>query len=104
MLALLLRETLLTFSKTQMSLEVLKEFPFDRSFGKETINIASNTNRKGIEVISVMEVKQGKLEEAWTWVGNRMAPFQEIKGFEYEMRLWAMLVEGLEGTEYSLPE
>ena len=85
-------------------LEVVKEFPFDRSLGKETIPVTSNTNRNGIEVISVMEVKQGKLEEAWTWVGNRMTPFQEIKGFEYDMRLWNTLVEGLEGSGYALPE
>ena len=85
-------------------LEVVKEFPFDRSLGKETINIASNTNKKGVEVISIMNVKQGKLEEAWKWVGNRMGPFQEVKGFEYDIRLWGTLVEAFEGTEYSVPE
>ena len=88
---------------TEKYLEVVKEFPFDRSLGKETIPVTSNTNKKGAEVISVMEVKQGKLEEAIKWVGNRMRPFLEIKRFEYEIRLWSTLVEGLEGTEYSLP-
>ncbi|MFX0027594.1 MAG: hypothetical protein ACFE8B_00165 [Candidatus Hermodarchaeota archaeon] len=84
-------------------LEVLKEFPFDRSLGKETIPVASNTNKNGVEVISVMEVKEGKLEEAWKWAGNRLAPFQNIKGFEYEIRLWSTLAEGLEGSDYTLP-
>ena len=84
-------------------LEVLKEFPFDRSLGKETIPVASNTNKNGVEIISVMEVKQGKLEEAWKWAGNRMAAFQNVKGFEYEIRLWSTLAESFEGTEYTLP-
>jgi len=51
-----------------------------------------------------MEVKQGKLEEAWAWAGKRMGPFQEIKGLEYDVRLWTTLAEAFEGSEYSLPE
>ncbi len=89
---------------TEKFLEVVKEFPFDRSLGKETIQVASNTNKKGVEIISAMEVKQGKLEEAWTWAGKRLGPFQSIKGLEYEIRLWSTVAEALEGSEYSLPE
>jgi len=88
---------------TEKFLEVVKEFPFDRSLGKETIAVASNTNKNGTEVISVMEVKQGKLEEAWAWGRKRMGGFQSIKGVEYDMRLWTTLVEAFEGTEYSVP-
>jgi hypothetical protein len=84
--------------------EMLKEFPFDRSLGKETIPVTSNTNKNGVEIISVMEVKQGKLEEAWTWVGKRIGGMQTVKGFEYEIRLWSTLAEALEGSEYALPE
>ena len=89
---------------TEKYLEVVKEFPFDRSLGKETISVASNTNKKGVEIIAAMEVKQGKLEEAWAWAGKRMGLFQSIKGFEYEIRLWTTLAEAFEGSEYSLPE
>jgi hypothetical protein len=86
---------------TEKYFEILKEFPFDKSLGKETIPVSSNTNKNGVEIISIMEVKQGKLEEAWKWVGKRMGGFQEIKGFEYEYRLWSTLVEALEGTDYA---
>ncbi|HUW89068.1 MAG TPA: hypothetical protein VMV43_00965 [Candidatus Nanopelagicaceae bacterium] len=89
---------------TEKFFEVVKEFPFDKSLGKETIQVASNTNKKGIEVLSVMEVKKGKLEEAWKWGRNRMGAFQSIKGLEYDMRLWTTLAEALEGSEHSLPE
>ena len=85
-------------------IEIIKEFPFDKSLGKETIPVASNTNTNGIEVMSVVEVKQGKVEEAWKWGRNRMRVFQEIKGLEYDMRLWSTLTEALEGSGYSVPE
>ena len=88
---------------TEKFLEVVKEFPFDRSLGKETIQVASNTNKKGVEVISVMEVKKGKLEEAWAWGSKRMRSFQSINGLEYDMRLWTTLAEAFEGSEYSVP-
>ena len=89
---------------TEKFLEVVKEFPFDRSLGKETIPVASNTNKKGVEILAVMEVKQGKLEEAWKWARHRMGSFQSVKGFEYDTRLWTSLTEAFEGTEYSVPE
>jgi hypothetical protein len=88
---------------TEKYLEVLKEFPFDRSLGKETIPIAATATKNGIEIISVMEVKQGKLEEAWTWIGKRLAPFQAVTGFEYEVKLWTTLTEAFQDSEYTLP-
>ena len=84
-------------------LEMLKEFPFDRSLGKETIPIASTTSKKGVKILSIMEVKQGKLEEALTWVGRRILPFQSIKGYEFKIRLWNTVVESLEPLGMSLP-
>jgi len=84
--------------------EIMKELPFDKSLGKETIPVASNSNVNGIEIISVMEVKQGKLEEALKWARKRMRGFQSIKGLEYDMRLWNTLAEALEGSGYSPPQ
>lgn len=89
---------------TEKFFEVVKELPFEKELGKETIPVASNSNTHGLEVISVMEVKKGKLEEAWAWGRKRMRHFQSIKGVEYEMRLWTTLAEALEGTGYSHPE
>ena len=65
--------------------EVVKELPFEKELGKETIPVASNTTTHGTEVISVMEVKQGKLEEAWKWGRKRMGMFQSIKGLFQEV-------------------
>ena len=84
-------------------MEMLKQYPFDRSLGKETIPVAVTTNKKGIKVVSVMEVKPEKLYEATRWVGNRMILFQSIKGFEYKTRLYSTVVEALEPLGMSFP-
>lgn len=84
-------------------MEMLKEFPFDKSLGKETIPVAVSSGRKGIKVLSIMEVKEGKLQEAITWVGSRMIGFQSVKGFEYKTRIWSTVVEALEPLGMSFP-
>lgn len=83
--------------------EMLKQYPFDRSLGKETIPVAVTTNKKGIIVLSVMDVKEGKLEDAYNWVGSRMVLFQSIKGYEYKIRVWSTIVEALELIGMSSP-
>ena len=84
-------------------MEMLKQYPFDRSLGKETIPVAVSSNSKGIKVISILEAKQDKLWEAISWVGDRMMLFQPIKGFEYKTRLWSTVVEALEPLGMSFP-
>lgn len=83
--------------------EMLKQFPFDRTLGKETIPVAVTTNSKGIKSVSVMEVKEEKLGEALTWVGKRLALFIDIKGVEYKNRVWSTIVEALETIGLKLP-
>ena len=89
---------------TDRFFEMVKEFPFDKSLGKETIPVATNVTMRGVEVISLVEVKTGKLEEAWAWGRKRMGLFHSIKGLEYDMRLWGTLAEAIEGTGRSPPE
>ena len=88
---------------TQKYFEMLKQFPFDRSLGKETIPVAVTTNSRGIKAISVMEAKEEKLNEALTWVGKRMALFIPIKGCEYKTRVWSNIVEALDYIGMKLP-
>jgi hypothetical protein len=83
--------------------KMLKEMPFDRSLGKETIQVAVTTNPRGAKTVSIMDVKEGKLTEAILWTYKRMAYFQLIKGFEYKVRVWTNIVEALESIGKSLP-
>jgi len=84
--------------------EMLKQYPFDRSLGKETIPVAVTTNKNGVKFLSVMDVKEGKLEDALTWASKRMVYFQSIKGYEYKVRVWSTVVEALESVGMNLPE
>jgi hypothetical protein len=84
--------------------KMLKEMPFDKSLGKETIQVAVTTNPRGIESLSIMNVKEGKLTEAYLWTYRRMSYFQLIKGFEYKIRVWTTIVEALETINRKLPE
>ena len=82
---------------------MLKEMPFDKSLGKETIQVAVTTNPKGVKSLSIANIKEGKLTEAILWTYKRMTYFQEIKGFEYKIRVWTTIVEALESIGESLP-
>ena len=83
---------------------MLKEMPFDKSLGKETVQVAVTTNPRGVESLSIMNVKEGKLTEAILWTNKRMTYLQLIKGFEYKIRVWTTIVEALESINRSLPE
>ena len=84
--------------------KMLKEMPFDKSLGKETIQVAVTTNSRGVESLSIMNVKEGKLTEAYLWTFKRMSYFQLIKGFEFKIRVWTTIVEALETINRKLPE
>ena len=83
--------------------KMLKEMPFDRSLGKETVQVAVTTTPKGVETLSIMNVKEGKLTEAILWTYKRMTNFQDIKGYEYTIRVWTTIVEALDSIGESLP-
>ena len=83
--------------------KMLKEMPFDRSLGKEIIQVAVTTNPKGIKTLSISDVKEGKLTEALLWTSKRMAYFHLIKGHEYKVRVWNSIVEALDSIGVSLP-
>ena len=84
--------------------KMLKEMPFDKSLGKETIQVAVTTNPRGVESLGIMNVKEGKLTEAYLWTFKRMSYFQLIKGFEFKIRVWTTIVEALETINRKLPE
>ena len=89
---------------TEKYFEVVKKYPFDRSLGKDSIPVAITTNKKGVKILSIMEVKEGKLEDALTWTSKRMFLLQSIKGWEYKVRVWITIGEALELGGINSPE
>ncbi len=86
----------------KVSIEAAKKFPADETILKN-IGSALLRDKRGFRVVIMNEVMEGKLQEALTWVGTRMIPFQSIKGFEYKTRLWSTVVEALEPLGMSMP-
>ncbi len=89
---------------TKKYFELVKQFPFDRSLGKDSIPVAITTNKKGVKMFSVMEVKEGKLEDALIWCSKRMVFLHSIKGYEYKVRVWTTIGEALELSGITSPE
>jgi hypothetical protein len=83
--------------------KMLKDLPFDKSLGKQTVQVAVTTTPNGVKTVSIMDVKEGKLTEAILWTYKRMTYLQDIKGFEYEVRVWTNIVEALANAGRSLP-
>jgi len=55
-----------------------------------------NTNKKGLEIIGITEVKEGKLSEALARVYNYLREFWDIDGFSYKVEVMPNLQEGFE--------
>ncbi len=64
-------------------LEAIQKFPPDENLGTEIIPAAVKSTEKGIRVIGVIEVKEGKLEEALSRNIKFMSSFMGIQGHAY---------------------
>ena len=85
-------------------MEVLKDFPPERSIGKEVVQLAVKATTKGLKTMYIMEVKQGQLDAAFTRSMKAMAPYLDIAGYNYSIELWATGAEALQTIGHSMPE
>ena len=65
---------------------------------------AIKTTKKGIKGLSVMEVKEGKLEAALARTAENLAMFRNIVGYEYSIDVWFTIEEALATVGASMPE
>ena len=85
-------------------LEAITKYPPDENLGTEVVPAAVKTTHQGIRVIGIVDVKQGKLEEAYARAVNMMVMFQSIVGFEYTMEVYYKVEEALAVIGMSMPE
>lgn len=76
-------------------LNAVTKYPDDASVGTPIVQGAVHGTLQGISVMTIIEPKKGKLEEAYTLAVNRMVMLQEIKGFKYSFRLSYTLEEAM---------
>ncbi len=84
-------------------LEILKEYPQDDTLTSLVVPGCIKTSIEGIKAMIISEVKEGKLEEAWTRARNRVTMFIDVEGVEYSLDLHATAAEGFSSLGMSLP-
>ena len=88
-------------------LEVLKKFPPSNFPGKLVIPVAVTTTKNGIRNIRIIETKTDDgqaLSDAMRMVGEMMAEFRNIEGFEYKTRVWSNVGEAMRNLKKESPE
>jgi hypothetical protein len=85
-------------------LEVLKKYPPDNKLGSLVVPVAVTRNLQGIKAMVITEVKKGKLEDAMTRVGNELAMYRSIEGYEAQVETYFTLAEALESIGMNPPK
>jgi len=78
----------------KVGLEVLKQFPEDKSLGTRVVPLAVDTSDRGMECMIITEVVEGKLDAHVLRVGKAMMMYKNIEGFRFEVKVWNTASEG----------
>jgi hypothetical protein len=81
-----------------------RKFPDDPSLAETVVNIANKATKDGSKLVNIFLVKEGKLQEALTYIGKTMIMFQDIEGFEYKTELYATIEESMESLGVKMPD
>lgn len=63
-----------------------------------------NTFDKGVEVMGIYDVKEGKLEQALSYLQKFLYEFINIEGLEYSIRTWYTFEEAAGVAQFKIPE
>ena len=85
-------------------LEAIAKYPLDENFATEVVPAAVKSVHEGIKVTGIVDVKEGKLEEALNRTVNMMVMFQSIEGFRYTTEIHYKVEEALALIGMNLPE
>lgn len=85
-------------------LEALKKYPYDENLGTVVVPAAVKPTLEGTTAIGIMEVKEGKLEEALTYMARFMSVFRGVEGFKNSIDVYYTGAEGMANIGMTLPE
>ena len=88
----------------KMYLEAIVKFPPDDNLATEVVPAAVKATSQGIKVLTIIDVKKGKLEEAMTRMVNFESMFLNIVGYEHENETFYKVEEALAVIGMSIPE
>ncbi len=84
--------------------EQRRKFPEDPSLAEVIIDVANKLTKKGAKVVIIYKAKEGKLDEALTYISKAMYIYQDIEGFEYEVEVYGTAAEAMEIIGMKMPE
>jgi hypothetical protein len=79
-------------------------FPDDETIQETLVQSAGKITEDGVKLLSVTQVKEGKLEEALAVVYKEMSYYSDIEGFESSVEVWATSQEGLQALGMEAPQ
>ena len=85
-------------------IEVNKKFPPDESLGEAVVPNALKGTLDGIKAISILEVKEGKLEAAITRTTALLNSYVVIPGYKYSIDVWSTVEEAYGSIGQKPPE
>jgi len=84
-------------------LEILAKYPHDDSLSVEVVPSAVKSTHEGVVGIAVSDIKEGKLDAAYTRAVNSLAMFQSVEGFEYSIDIYSKADEAMAAIGMELP-
>ena len=85
-------------------LEVLKQFPRDKTISKVIVPVGVRTTSDGMKSFSIFEVKEGKLKEFMNIAYKQILIYSEIEGYQTEMEFYMSGAEALPLVGLEMPE
>jgi hypothetical protein len=85
-------------------LEVLKQFPPDKTISKIIVSVGVRTTTDGMKAFSISEIKEGKLKEFMDLAYKQILIYSEIEGYKTEMEFYMSGVEALPLVGLEMPE
>ena len=79
----------------QRYLEVMEKHPADETLFEPIVPASVKATERGIEVIGILLVKEGKLEEALSHTIQGFVMYHDIEGYEYSVEVQYTVVEAL---------
>lgn len=85
-------------------LEILKQFPPDKTISKVIVPVGVRTTTEGMKSFTINEVKEGKLKEFMNLAYQQILIYSKIEGYQAEMEFYMSGAEALSLVGLKMPE
>jgi hypothetical protein len=84
--------------------EIVNKYPYDESVAKRLVRLAVRITKDGYEVISIVDIPEGKYTEAFKQTAANLHEYSGIEGYRGEIRTYLSGEEAFKIIGKKLPE